>query len=174
MIKRISKIKNLGRFEDFSGSYDFSSNTIIFGFNGAGKSTLSDIFYSLSMDGADSYITKRRTLNREGEVGEKPIEIEIASEDGSKYEFGGDSWNGRPNSLFVFNENYVEEHVFVSKQIEGDTVPIGIGIEGSRLLRQRDNLLQSNVDILAAINSDIALLGGKNLKIKESVLEDMI
>ena len=44
MIKRISKIKNLGRFEDFSGSYDFSSNTIIFGFNGAGKSTLSDIF----------------------------------------------------------------------------------------------------------------------------------
>ena len=167
MIKRISKIKNLGRFEDFSGSYDFSSNTIIFGFNGAGKSTLSDIFYSLSMDGADSYITKRRTLNREGEVGEKPIEIEIASEDGSKYEFGGDSWNGRPNSLFVFNENYVEEHVFVSKQIEGDTVPIGIGIEGSRLLRQRDNLIQSNVDILAAINSDIALLGGKNLKIKD-------
>lgn len=167
MVKKIRKIHNLGRFEDFVGSHEFGSNTIIFGFNGAGKSTLSDIFYSLSKNGSESYLTRRRTLNREGEIGEKQVEIDILSDEGTIYEFVDGTWNKRPENFYVFNEKYIEEHVFVSKEVEGDTVPIGIGTEGARLLRQRDELVQNNGEILAEINSDMATLLGANIKIKD-------
>lgn len=167
MVKRISKIHNLGRFENFSGTHEFSSNTIIFGFNGARKSTLSDVFYSLSKENSDMYLTRRRTLNRDGEIGEKQIEIDILSDNGTSFEFVDGAWNNRPRNLFVFNEKYIDDHVFVSKQIEGDTVPIGIGTEGARLLRQRDELVQNNINILTEINSDMAALVSANIKIKD-------
>lgn len=167
MIKRIEQINNLGRFENFSTTSEFGNNTIIFGFNGAGKSTLSDIFYSLSKDNTDDYLGRRRTLNREGEFGEKTIDIRISSDEGLQYIFSGDSWNCRPQKLFVFNEKYIEEHVFVSKQVEGNVVPIAMGTQGVSLLRQKENLENINNELLARINSDIGLLTESGLKIKD-------
>ena len=83
MIRKINKINNLGRFENFEGTSEFGKNTILFGFNGAGKSTLSDIFYSLTKDDTEEYLTRRRTLNREDESGEKNITIELTGEMGN-------------------------------------------------------------------------------------------
>lgn len=167
MIKSIEQINNLGRFENFSATGEFGNNTIIFGFNGAGKSTLSDIFYSLSKDNTDEYLVRRRTLNREGEFGEKTIDIKISTDEGFQYIFSGDSWNCRPQKLFVFNEKYIEEHVFVSKQVEGNVVPIAMGAQGVSLLRQKENLENNNNELLARINSDIGLLTEVGLKIKD-------
>ena len=75
MITQIKSIRNVGKYELFCGSEQFEKNTMIFGFNGAGKSTLSDIFYSLALKEKAGMITRRRTLNRPDEHGEKEIEI---------------------------------------------------------------------------------------------------
>ena len=127
MIRKISKIKNLGRFENFESLREFGKNTIIFGFNGTGKSTLSDLFYSLSKENGEGYLACRRTLNRDNECEEKKIQIEVKSDTEEVYSFSENTWNHRPENLYVFNERYIEEHVFVSRQIEGNIVPIMMG-----------------------------------------------
>ena len=129
MIKRLSRIKNLGQFENFESHQEFEKNSILFGFNGAGKSTLSDLFYSM-VDGRDGqFLDRRRTLNREGEDGKKEISAEVVS-DTETYMFSENGWDKRPEKVFVFNEQYVSEHVFVSRQIHGDVMPMAMGREG--------------------------------------------
>lgn len=135
MIKRISQINNLGQFENFESYQELERNSILFGFNGAGKSTLSDLFYSM-VDGRDGqFLDRRRTLNREGEDGKKEISAEVVG-DTETYIFSENGWDKRPEKVFVFNEQYVSEHVFVSRQIHGDVMPMAMGREGSRLMRQ--------------------------------------
>ena len=40
MIKRLSRIKNLGQFENFESHQEFEKNSILFGFNGAALATV--------------------------------------------------------------------------------------------------------------------------------------
>lgn len=167
MIKQIRKIDNLGRFEEFEGTLEFGKNTILFGFNGAGKSTLSDIFYSLSKDNAEEYLARRRTLNREDEDGQKNITVELMGENGELYCFENNEWISKPEKINVFNEKYVEEHVFVSRQIEGDTAPIGIGTVGAALMRQKSLLMNINEDLYREINEEITQLLEADIKIKD-------
>lgn len=167
MIRKINKINNLGRFENFEGTSEFGKNTILFGFNGAGKSTLSDIFYSLTKDDTEEYLTRRRTLNREDESGEKNITIELTGENGQLYRFENDKWTSKPEKIYVFNEKYVEDHVFVSSQVEGDTAPIGIGTEGAGLMRKKSLLVHSNQELYREINEEISQLLEANIKIKD-------
>ena len=167
MIRKINKINNLGRFENFEGTSEFGKNTILFGFNGAGKSTLSDIFYSLTKDDTEEYLTRRRTLNREDESGEKNITIELTRENGELYRFENDKWTSKPEKIYVFNEKYVEDHVFVSSQVEGDTAPIGIGTEGAGLMRKKSLLVHSNQELYREINEEISQLLEANIKIKD-------
>lgn len=167
MIKKINKINNLGRFENFEGTSEFGKNTILFGFNGAGKSTLSDIFYSLTKDDTEEYLTRRRTLNREDESGEKNITIELTGENEELYRFENDKWTSKPEKIYVFNEKYVEDHVFVSRQVEGDTAPIGIGAEGAGLMRKKSLLVHSNQELYSEINEGISQLLEAKIKIKD-------
>lgn len=167
MIRKINKINNLGRFENFEGTSEFGKNTILFGFNGAGKSTLSDIFYSLTKDDTEEYLTRRRTLNREDESGEKNITIELTGENGELYRFENDKWTSKPEKIYVFNEKYVEDHVFVSSQVEGDTAPIGIGTEGAGPMRKKSLLVHSNQELYREINEEISQLLEANIKIKD-------
>lgn len=167
MIKRIEQIQNIGQFESFQTREDFDKNTIIFGFNGAGKSTLSDMFYSLAHSGNESLLIRRRTLNREGEDTPKQMLAEIVSDIGEYYTFSGEKWGISPENMFVFNEQYVTDHVFVSKQIEEGSVPIGMGKEGARLMRQKDLLVEQNNQLIKSINTAIEILMNDNIKIKD-------
>lgn len=167
MITQIKSIRNVGKYELFCGSEQFEKNTMIFGFNGAGKSTLSDIFYSLALKEKAGMITRRRTLNRPDEHGEKEIEIILSDETGNDIIFSGETWNIIPNNLYVFNKYYIEDHVFVSKHLQGDAVPIGMGSDGTKCMKQKESLLDSNKELLNQINIDIAILGSAGLKIKD-------
>lgn len=149
------------------GFHHYARSLILFGFNGAGKSTLSDIFYSLTKDDTEEYLTRRRTLNREDESGEKNITIELTGENGELYRFENDKWTSKPEKIYVFNEKYVEDHVFVSSQVEGDTAPIGIGTEGAGLMRKKSLLVHSNQELYREINEEISQLLEANIKIKD-------
>ena len=141
MISGIKSIKNVGKYEQFDSTEQFDKNTMIFGFNGAGKSTLSDIFYSLTSRENQCSLSLRRTLNRPGEDGTKQMEIVLGNENGEDIIFTGEEWNKFPENLYVFNKYYIEDHVFVSKHLQGDAVPIGMGTVGTRCMRQRELLL---------------------------------
>ena len=167
MISKIKRIKNVGKYENFSGTDQFDKNTVIFGFNGAGKSTLSDIFYSLATQEKEDMITRRRTLNRPNEHGTKDIDIVLSDEMGNDITFSGDKWNTRPSNMHVFNNYYIEDHVFVSKHLCGDAIPVGMGSLGSKYMKQRESLMDSNKTLLELLNSDIALLSNARLKIRD-------
>ncbi len=167
MISRIESIKNVGQFEKFHATESFEKNTVIFGFNGAGKSTLSDIFYSLASGERAEIITRRRTRNRPGEVGEKDIEIILNDSDGKDIIFDKESWNKLPKNMYVFNGQYINDYVFVSKQFEGDAVPIGMGTEGTNYMKQRENLATECKELLEDINEQIVILNAAGIKIKD-------
>lgn len=167
MISGIKSIKNVGKYEQFDSTEQFDKNTMIFGFNGAGKSTLSDIFYSLTSRENQCSLSLRRTLNRPGEDGTKQMEIVLGNENGEDIIFTGEEWNKFPENLYVFNKYYIEDHVFVSKHLQGDAVPIGMGTVGTRCMRQRELLLDANKELINQINTDIGLLGNAGLKIKD-------
>ncbi|MDO5381395.1 MAG: AAA family ATPase [Eubacteriales bacterium] len=167
MLKNISNITNLGQFENFSSNNELSMNNIIFGFNGAGKSTLSDMFYSMAHENHEDIIIRRRTLNRDGEDGDKEINIEIMGDDNKSYLFSAREWNNRPDNMFVFNSQYIKEHVFVSRQVEGNAVNIMIGKEGAKYMRQREELTNNNATLIEDINRNIKILMDADLKIKD-------
>lgn len=166
MIKRIKQIKNLGQFEKFESKQEFEKNSILFGFNGAGKSTLSDLFYSMA-EGRDwQFLDGRRTLNREGEDEKKEISAEVVG-DTEEYLYSEDGWSKKPEKIFVFNEQYVSEHVFVSRQMHSDVVSMAMGKEGSRLMKQRDYALQESERIFKEINDEISKISDNGIKIKD-------
>lgn len=167
MISGIKTIKNVGKYEQFCSTEQFEKNTMIFGFNGAGKSTLSDIFYSLTSKEKQGLLSFRRTLNRPGEDGAKQMKIVLGNENGEDIIFKSDEWNTFPENLYVFNKYYIEDHVFVSKHLQGDAVPIGMGPVGTRSMKQREVLLDANKELINQINTDIGLLGNAGLKIKD-------
>ena len=167
MIRKVSKIENVGKYESFSGSELLEKNTIIFGFNGAGKSTLSDIFYSLLSEEKVKMLLKRRTLNRDGEEETKEIGVILCDENENNIIFSNGKWNTLPNNLHVFNKHYIEDHVFVSKHYQGDVVPIGMGPLGTKCMKRKEFLLDYNINLLNKINEDIAILSKAGLKIKD-------
>lgn len=167
MITQIKSIKNVGKYEMFCGSEQFEKNTIVFGFNGAGKSTLSDIFYSLMSKEKEGIIKYRKTLSRPNEHGEKEINIILSDDNGNDIVFSGETWNTVPNNLHVFNKYYIEDHVFISKHLQGDVVPIGMGSEGVKCMKNKEFLLNTNKELLNQINSDIIFLGNAGLKVKD-------
>lgn len=57
--------------------------------------------------------------------------------------------------------------MFVSKHLQGDAVPIGMGTVGTRCMKQRELLLDANKEFINQINTDIGLLGNAGLKIKD-------
>lgn len=167
MISRINSIQNVGQFERFCGTENFDSNIMIFGFNGAGKSTLSDIFYSLSMEKKESILLKRRTLNREGENTLKKMKILLETDSGNQISFENEAWSNIPNNLFVFNTQYINDHVFVSKRLYGNIVPIGIGSEGTNAMKKRERIIIENAQLIAEMNKNIKTLSEKGMKIKD-------
>ena len=167
MLKQIKNITHLGQFENFISNRELSMNNIIFGFNGAGKSTLSDMFYSLAHENHEELISRRRTLNRGEEEGNKEIDIEILKDDGEMYLFSDNGWNMRPNNMYVFNAEYIKEHVFVSQQVEDNAVNIMLGKDGAKYMRQKEECLRNTTDLINDINRNIKLLMDEGLKIKD-------
>ncbi|WP_044915627.1 AAA family ATPase [Butyrivibrio sp. WCE2006] len=167
MIRRIAKIENVGQYENFTSNVVFTKNVAVFGFNGAGKSTLSDVLYSLANEGRENSIIRRRTLKKDGETADKNITVHIEDDNGSVFSFAESEWDNRPNNMHVFNNQYIDEHVFVSKQLEGNVATVGMGREGAKYLKERDLLLAENETHLKTVNEKISFLSKADIKIKD-------
>lgn len=109
MIKKISKVNNIGKYNSFEQKLSFIKGcNIIFGYNWSGKTTISNI---LSLFGSDSFISKeqKELLFKDMKNDNESSSVEIILNDNSlKYP----SKNHKGHNVYVFNSNFVANHVF--------------------------------------------------------------
>lgn len=125
MLKRITKIQNIGRFKQaHCPRIHFGKITLIFGRNTYGKSTLGDLFNSIATTNTD-IIKARKTLplissdqiadisfHVDGDVKEKTIS------------FKNGEWQQRlplPLKLLVFDDGFYHNNVFSSRSFTRST-----------------------------------------------------
>lgn len=131
MIKKIIKIKGVGRFTSFASNNDdlaFNKDTIIFGYNTYGKSTLTAIFRSLKENNPNC-IYGRKTF---GLLSSQ--EIEILNESNQKFIFSS-NWENK--NIEIFDNDFISKNVFygdlIDKEQQSSFYDILIGEEVYRL-----------------------------------------
>jgi wobble nucleotide-excising tRNase len=144
MLKKIIKIKNIGKLKDYNSSGDvwLKRYNLFFAENGRGKTTLSTIIRSLCT-GNSQLITGRTTLGQD----EKPaVEILI---DNKSYKFNQDSWEEHYPNCKIFDSSYINENVcagdYVDIEHKKNLCKVIIGADGIRL---NENVEILNADIL--------------------------
>jgi wobble nucleotide-excising tRNase len=115
-IKKILKIKNVGRFQDFSSNDDdlsFFDNTLIYGHNTYGKSTLVTVLRSLN-DGNKNYIIGRKTFKATDNQA-----VEILFGDNTQDLLSKSDW-GNKNDIEIFDNEFISKNVFYGDEINKD------------------------------------------------------
>lgn len=139
MIKKVIRIKNIGRFASYAAQYDvaFRKMTIVFGENARGKTTLTNIFRSLS-NGDCTLLQARTTL---GEPASPEVEILLA--DGVAT-FKDGKWSRQFTRIEIFDSQFVEDNVYSGLNIESEhrrnLHRFVIGSKGVELARKVDEL----------------------------------
>src|SRR3989442_1338111 len=115
MIKKVIKIKNVGRFVncDANGDVELKRYNLIFAENGRGKTTLCAILRSLQ-SGDAAPVLGRKTLGATS-----PPEITILL-DGATAAFKAGAWDTTLPGLAVFDSTFVSENVY-----SGDAIDLG-------------------------------------------------
>lgn len=152
MLKKITSIKNIGKFRNAGASGDstFEKYTMIFAPNGYGKTTLCTILRSVSEDRPE-LIMGRKTL---GSDGDPKVEILMP---GGGAAFNNGAWNtGLPN-VTVFDGTFIAENVH-----SGDAVGIEhkrnlyrviVGRDGVALAQQEEQLAAQSREQTKVINT---------------------
>lgn len=145
-IKKIIKIKNVGKFNNFSSNNDdlsFCDDTLIFGDNTYGKSTLVAIFRSMQ-EHDKNCILGRKTFKATAEP-----EIEILFNDNSKKNFNEDSWYS--GGIEIFDNNFISKNVFygdeIGKEQQANLYEILIDDEVREIKNQIDGKKKEQSDI---------------------------
>jgi wobble nucleotide-excising tRNase len=115
MLRKIIKIKNVGRFENclWRGGAQFDSMTLIYGENGRGKSTFCDMLRSLQ-SGAPDCILGRKRLGATGDC-----EIDLRA-DASNLSFTRGAWSAPLPEIAIFDTTFVHQNVFAGDRIDHD------------------------------------------------------
>jgi len=135
MIKKIIKIKGVGKFSNYlfksttSWNGELSKINIIYAENGAGKTTLSDIFRSLK-DNNPKIIKARKTIK-----GTDPQEIKILADSGKKT--FKEKWDNTLVNIEIFDIFFVNENIYsgfeVSSAHKKELHKFIVGAEGVKL-----------------------------------------
>lgn len=118
MLKRISKIQNVGKFRNCKeGGIEFNRISIIYGLNTYGKSTLTDIFKSLR-DDDNTTIKKRLSIPND----KSPQEITLSLLNETKevaVTYSNDVWSKNIEEnlkLKIFDEDFYHQNLFSSRE----------------------------------------------------------
>ncbi len=139
MIEKIIRIKNVGKFLNFSSAGDISFRriTIIFSENGLGKTTLCAILRSLQ-SGNKIFIKERRTL---GQQNSPYVELLM---NGAIYKFDNDIWNNSSPLIEIFDPYFIRENIYsgdsVYHQHKRNLHSFAIGEQGVKLSERADKL----------------------------------
>lgn len=151
MIEKIIRIKNIGKFVDYSsvGDVSFRPITLIYSLNGLGKTTLSAIFRSLCT-GEKGYIKERRTL---GQYEPTYAEFRV---NGTNIIFDNDSWSSSFPFVEIFDPHFIRENIYTGDLIDHhhkrNLHSFAVGEKGVQL----SNIIDELDDKIRKITSDIA------------------
>lgn len=175
MIKKIIKIKGVGKFANYSlqatssWNGELSKTNIIYAENAAGKTTLSDIFRSLR-DNNLKIMKARKTIGSTDDQ-----EIEILTDSGKKT-FMGNKWNSVLENIEIFDIFFVNENIYSGFEVSSDHKKslhkFVVGTEGVKLAEEINTLktkIEERLERLREIELKI------NLYLKEVYsLEDFV
>tara|TARA_Y100000815_G_scaffold179957_1_gene163959 strand:+ start:2273 stop:4621 length:2349 start_codon:yes stop_codon:yes gene_type:complete len=123
MLKRISKIQNVGKFRSCnSGAVELRQITVIHGLNTYGKSTLTDIFKSLK--NSDGALIKKRLSIPEDQVAQ---EVRLGFQVGEKETvvlYKNDRWSHDIQDEFhlhIYDEDFYHQNLFASREFTRTT-----------------------------------------------------
>jgi len=176
MIKKFIKIKNIGKFANYSAQGDISLDevNIIYGENSAGKTTLTSIIRSL-LKNEPGLILERKTFGKD----ENPC-VEILCEENGKnklYKFEVNKWNGNLGNVEIFDEFFINENIYTGLVIESKhqkcLYQFAIGEEGVALATGIEKIkkdLQSNKHPeLNSLKQQIQILAKESFKLEQFV-----
>lgn len=148
MLKRISKIQNVGRFRNcVSGRVEFNKIAMIFGLNTYGKSTLSDIFSSLKAGNSGS-IKKRLSIPLDQVDQEVSLSFQEEGQREVAIVFKNGNWQAPlPASLrlHVFDDGFYHQNLFAAREFTRQTkeqfssfVLGAEGVEKARVIAEKN------------------------------------
>jgi len=139
MITKIKRLKNIGKFYDFSTSgsgLDWHKNTFLFAPNAYGKSTLVNVFRSLR-DNDPKVIQARKTL---GSVGSPEVVLIV---DGTNHIFNGIKWDKSCSEIQIFDIPFVHANILtdeIEHEHRKNMHKIIIGAAGVKLAEELSTL----------------------------------
>ncbi len=158
MLRKILKIKNVGRFENCKwrcGS-QFESMTVLYGENGRGKSTFCDILRSCQTNSPDFILGRKRLGSPDA------CEVELRT-DVANLVFKNNAWSASLPSLAIFDTTFVHQNIYAGDRIDHDhkknLYRVIVGEKGVALAKK--------VDDLDGVIRD----AGKDVAAKRAVLE---
>lgn len=167
MIRRINKLKNVGRFVDLKSQGgtqgDFAKVNVIYAPNAGGKTTLCDVFRSLGI-GKPDYILGRKRFGATS-----PIEIEMLfhGSPAPKSVLAGNGWQHEPagsnsHRILVYDNRFVADNVligqFVAVEQRRNVYGLALGAQAHVLKAQVDLADQELTNATNALNTARAVL----------------
>ncbi len=167
MIRRINKLKNIGRFVDLKSQGgtqgDFAKVNVIYAPNSGGKTTLCDVFRSLGT-GKPDYILGRKRFGATS-----PIEIEMLfhGTPAPKSVLAGNGWQHEPagnnsHRTLVYDDRFVADNVligqFVAVEQRRNVYGLALGAQAHVLKAQVDLADQNLTSATNALNTARAAL----------------
>ncbi len=167
MIRRITKLKNVGRFAELrslSGNqHEFKKVNIIYAPNGCGKTTLCDVFRSLGTGKLDFILGRKRF----GSTTEIEIELLLDGSPIPKAVFAPAGWKLEPTGssaqkTLVYDDRFVADNVLVGHSIaveqRRNLYGLALGAQG-QLLKGAVDAAEEELDAAtAALNTARAAL----------------
>ncbi len=121
MLKRINKLKNIGRFSDLKSSSgnqgDFAEFNVIYAPNASGKTTLCDVLRSLSA-GNSEYVTGPKRFGATA----AEIEVLLHGQPTPRVALSDKVWSTDPAGtalprIMIYDDRFVAENVFVGQHV---------------------------------------------------------
>ena len=139
MIKKILKIDNVGRFDNYRprGNVELAAFSLIFAENSRGKTTLCDIFRSLQC-GEGAYILGRKRL---GGAGNPEVDVLL---DNKTVKFRDGAWDTLHADITIFDNTFIHQNVFSGDYVDHDQkrnlYRVIVGEQGVTLAKAVDEL----------------------------------
>lgn len=167
MIRRINKLKNVGRFVDLrsqgGNENEFAKLNVIYALNACGKTTLCDVFRSVGTGNVDYVLGRKRFTST------TPVEIEILMHGSptSKTIFGPNGWQLQPPSstarkILVYDDRFVADNVLVGQAVaveqRRNLYGLALGEQGRLLKEAVDEAEQELISATSGLNTAKAAL----------------
>ena len=176
MIKKIIRIKNVGKFEDFfaQGNVSLNKVNIFYGENSMGKTTLTAIIRSL-LKNDSNLILERKTYGKN----EDPYVEILYAEDQKKqiYKFQDKKWNKNLKDVEIFDTFFINENVYTGLEISSEHQKglhqFALGEEGVTLAEEIKKIkenLQIEREKLNNLKETIKLIVGEYFTTEEFVV----